>query len=89
MLRETVRIGHLDHPFDLAPALVTRNPAKVMGIDAGTLKVGAPADLVLLRGRDWSEVLSRPESGRVVLRHGRPLDAAVPDYRELDDLMGV
>ncbi|MGE0280590.1 MAG: cytosine deaminase [Rhizobiaceae bacterium] len=87
VLRETVRIGHLDHPIDIAPALVTRSPAQTMGIDAGVLAPGQAADLVILRGRDWSEVLSRPESGRIVIRNGKVLDAELPDYRELDDLM--
>jgi cytosine deaminase len=88
VLRETVRIGHLDHPIDIAPTLITRNPAQAMGIDAGLLVPGLPADLVILRGRDWSEVLSRPESRRAILRAGKPLVAGLPDYRELDDLVG-
>lgn len=88
VLRETVRIGHLDHPLDTAPALVTCNPATAMGIEAGVLAVGRPADLVILSGRDWSEVLSRPESQRKVLRNGRLINATLPDYHELDELMG-
>jgi cytosine deaminase len=87
VLRETVRIGHLDHPIDVAPALVSRNPAQAMGIDAGVLAPSRQADLVILRGRDWSEVLSRPESRRSVIRAGKPIEAELPDYRELDDLM--
>jgi len=31
--------------------------------------------------------LSRPESDRVVIRAGKPVDAALPDYAELDELM--
>ena len=89
VLRETVRIGQLDHPLTDAPALVTRNPAELMGVGSGKLTAGQTADLVVLRGRDWGEVLSRPESGRVVLRAGRMLDRTLPDYAELDDLMGV
>lgn len=87
VLRESVRIGHLDHPLDQAPALVTRNPARTMGVDHGELRPGATANLVLLSGRDWSEVLSRPESGRTILRHGKVLDAPLPDYCELDDVV--
>ena len=87
VLRETVRIGHLDHPLDIAPTLVTRNPARAMGIDAGMIAPGRSADLVILRGRGWSEVLSRPEGRRTVLRSGKPIDTELPDYRELDDLM--
>ena len=87
VLRETVRISHLDHPIDIAPALVTRNPAKAMGTEAGILAPDRTADLIILRGRDWSEVLSRPESARTVLRDGKMLDVELPDYRELDNLM--
>jgi len=87
VLRETVRIGHLDHPIEIAPSLITRNPAQAMALDAGMLSPGRPADLVILRGRDWSEVLSRPESRRTVIRNGQPIEAEAPDYRELDELM--
>jgi cytosine/creatinine deaminase len=59
----------------------------VMGLsDHGTIRVGAPADLVLFRGRTMSELLSRRQHDRVVLRQGRAIDTTLPDYRELDDL---
>ena len=32
--------------------------------------------------------MSRPQSDRVVLRAGAAIDTTLPDYRELDDLMG-
>jgi cytosine deaminase len=32
-------------------------------------------------------LLSRPESDRIVVRGGRAIDAVLPDYAELDDLM--
>ncbi len=48
---------------------------------------GAPADLVIFRARSWTELLSRPQSDRVVMRAGKAIDTALPDYRELDDLM--
>jgi cytosine deaminase len=51
------------------------------------IAVGAPADLVLFRARDWTELLARPQTDRVVLRGGVEIDTALPDYRELDDLM--
>ena len=56
--------------------------------DAGRLAVGAAADLVVFRGRSWTELLSRPESGRIVVRDGRAIEAAVPDYAELDAVVG-
>jgi cytosine deaminase len=86
VLREGVRIGHLDMPVGDWPAAVTAIPAAVMGLPAGRLVVGAAADLVLCAARDYSELLSRPQSDRLVLRGGRPSGAAVPSYRELDHL---
>ena len=44
-------------------------------------------DLVVFRGRSWTELLSRPESDRIVIRDGRAIDRVLPDYSELDDLM--
>ena len=84
VFRQAVRIAHLDHPFGDWVAGVARTPAAIMGIDAGRLVAGAAADLVLFEGRDWSEVLPRPEAGRTVLRAGQPIDAAPPSYRDLD-----
>jgi cytosine deaminase len=43
-------------------------------------------DLVVFRARCFSELLARPGAPRCVLRRGARLDAAVPDYEELDDL---
>jgi cytosine deaminase len=86
VFREAVRIAHLDHPigtwFDAASA----TPAAIMGL-AGGIAVGAPADLMLLRARDWSEALSRSQHDRIVLRAGRAIDTTLPDYRMLDPLM--
>jgi len=87
VFREGVRIAHLDHPIGQWPRAVSRTPADWMGLaSSGRLVVGAPADLVIFEGRNWSEVLSRPESGRTVLRAGRPIDRRLPSYAELDFL---
>jgi cytosine deaminase len=87
VFREAVRIGHLDQPIARWAESIAAIPASVMGIDAGQVTVGAPADLVLFRGRDYSETLSRSQHDRVVLRRGRAIDATLPDYAELDGLM--
>ena len=55
--------------------------------DAGKLRIGGPADFVVFRGRSWTELLSRPESERIVVRDGRAIERVLPDYAELDDLM--
>lgn len=86
--RESTRIVHFDHPVGDWPATVTANPARAMGLDdAGVLAPGGKADLVLFRGRSLTELLSRPESDRTVIRNGKAIDATLPDYSELDDLM--
>jgi cytosine/creatinine deaminase len=89
VFREAVRIVQLDCPVGAWPAAVMRTPAEIMGMaERGGIRIGAPADLILFRGRDWSELLSRPQSERVVLRAGRPIEPTPPDHRELDRLFG-
>lgn len=84
---QAARIAHLDHPVGDWPQAVTRTPADTMRLpDTGRIKVGGPADLVLFRARYYSELLSRPQADRAVLRQGRAIDTTLPDYRELDDL---
>ena len=86
--RESTRVLHFDHPVGVWPATVTDNAARAMGLaDAGILTVGGTADLVLFRGRSLTELLSRPESRRTLIRNGKLIDATVPDYQDLDDLM--
>lgn len=84
---QAVRIAHLDRPYADWPRTATVTPASVMGLDnSGEIAPGTPADLVLYRGRGYSELLSRPQIDRIVLRRGRAIDTTPPDYRELDDL---
>jgi len=87
--REGARILHLDHPAEpWAPALFTA-PAKAMGLAAGGLAIGAPADLILTRARSFTELFARPQHDRTVLRAGAPCEAALPSYAELDRLEGL
>jgi cytosine deaminase len=57
--------------------------------EAGVLATGGPADFIIFKGRSWTELLSRPESDRIVVRDGRVIERDIPDYAELDDLMGA
>ncbi|WP_439574094.1 cytosine deaminase [Phreatobacter sp.] len=85
--REATRILHFDHPVGDWPRSVTATPAAVCGFDGvGSIRAGAPADLVLFRGRTWTELLSRPQSDRTVVRAGLAIDTTLPDHRELDPL---
>jgi cytosine deaminase len=88
VLREGVRILHLDYPFaDWAP-VVSAAPARAMGIDVAEIIAGASADFVLTDARDFTELLSRPHSDRVVIREGRAISAEPPRYTALDQLEG-
>ncbi|MHB2170215.1 cytosine deaminase [Alsobacter sp. R-9] len=87
--REATRIAHFDHPVADWPGAVTSAPAAALGIDRGRIRVGEAADLVLFRARNWTELLSRPQSDRTVLRHGKAIDTTLPDYRELDAVVGA
>jgi cytosine deaminase len=84
---QAVKILHLDHPLADWIRAATETPAAIMGIDAGVLAAKAPADLLVLRARNYSEMLSRSQFDRAVLRAGLAIDTRPPDYRLLDDLM--
>jgi cytosine deaminase len=90
VFREATRILHLDHPFGDWYRAATVNPAEAMGLQGrGLIAAGAPADLILYSARFMTELLSRPQADRVVLRDGRVLEAAAPHWRELDAVVGV
>ncbi|MEG4216333.1 cytosine deaminase [Microcoleus sp. Pol14C6] len=85
-----VRIAHLDRPYGDWPCAVTKTPADLMGLpNLGRIAVGLPADLILFKARNFSELLSRPQGDRKVLRQGVKIDTTLPDYRELDDLLRI
>ncbi|MEG4494158.1 cytosine deaminase [Microcoleus sp. D3_18_C4] len=85
-----VRIAHLDRPYGDWPCAVTKTPADLMGLpNLGKIAVGLPADLILFKARNFSELLSRSQGDRTVLRQGIKIDTTLPDYRELDDLLAT
>ncbi|NJM83356.1 MAG: cytosine deaminase [Tabrizicola sp.] len=83
VMREATRIGHLDHSGTDWIRAFTRNPALAIG----TTSPLDPANCILLRARNWNELLSRPQSDRIVIRDGVQIDRSLPDYSELDPLM--
>ena len=87
VMREATRIGHLDHAGFDWPRAFSVNPAEICGFETPSLSPGAPADLILCKARSWTELFARPQSDRIVLRAGEPIDRTLPDYAELDDLM--
>jgi cytosine deaminase len=84
----STRIAHLDTPYGDWIRAITATPAQLMRLPTqGHLATGLPANLVLFRGRSFSELLSRSQHDRVVLRQGKAIDTTLPNYAELDDLM--
>ena len=61
-----------------------RHPGKATAL---VIAAGGPADLVLTRARTIQELISRPQTDRVVVVDGRAIDSTPPDYRELDRLI--
>jgi cytosine/creatinine deaminase len=85
--REATRILHFDHSPEPWLRLMGRASAEILGFDGhGRVAVGGPADLVILRARTTNEMLSRPQSDRIVLVNGLAIERTLPDYRELDKL---
>jgi cytosine deaminase len=82
--REATRILHFDHSDRPWLKTIAVTPGEVMGLPNGRMAVGAPAGLVLTRARTMNELLSRPQTDRVVLCAGKQVDRTLPDYRELD-----
>ncbi|MBY4891333.1 cytosine deaminase [Rhodobacteraceae bacterium N5(2021)] len=87
VMREATRIGHLDHSDDDWTHAFLGNPARACGMPVPSLAPGAPADLVICRAREWTELFSRPQADRIVIRGGVQIDRTLPDYAELDHLM--
>ncbi|TIP04878.1 MAG: cytosine deaminase [Mesorhizobium sp.] len=86
--RMATRILHFDHPVGDWPKAVAATPAEVMRLDGdGVLTAGGSADFIVFKGRSWTELLSRPESDRIVVRDGKAIGRQLPDYAELDELM--
>ena len=53
----------------------------------GKIGVGLNADLIIFKARYFSELFSRPQSDRKVMRNGKFIDTTLPDYSKLDDLV--
>jgi cytosine/creatinine deaminase len=87
VFREATRIAHLDHAGNDWLRTIAATPADIMNLDRhGRVEAGDPADLVITHARSMNELVSRPQSDRVVLVSGRAIDTTPPDYAELDAL---
>ena len=58
-----------------------------IGETHGLLKEGGPANFVIFRGRQYSELFSRSQHDRLVVRNGKWIATTVPNYDELDPIL--
>ncbi|MBP0027450.1 cytosine deaminase [Roseofilum sp. Guam] len=87
VFNQSVRIAHLDIPYGNWPQAVTTIPGKIMKLpNPVAIAVDLPANLILFKGRRFTELLARSQHDRIVLRNGKPIDTTLPDYAELDKL---
>jgi cytosine deaminase len=85
VLKTSLYIGHLDQRLPHAPLFAGRTPADIIGVaPIGRLEAGAAARLILLNARSLSELLSRPQSDRIIIDRGRQVTDPLPDFAELD-----
>jgi cytosine deaminase len=85
IFRQGVRVFQLDHPIAETPAMVGPIPAAIIGAEGlGSIATGQDARLILFRARSLNELMSRPQSDRIVLDRGRRVTDPLPDYTELD-----
>ena len=90
VLEQSVRIAHLDTPYANWIESITKTPANIFGLNnVGKIAAGYSADLIVFTARYFSELLSRSQHDRTIIRNGKQIDARLPDYSELDDLVIV
>lgn len=88
VLSWSTKIAHLDRPYSDWCRSITSTPADLMGLPTvGRIGVGLPADLVVFKARRYSELFSRSQRDRTVLRAGQVIDTTLPDYAELDAIV--
>lgn len=78
---QSVRIAHLDTPYSDWIASVSKTPADLMGLPQfGRIGVNYSADFIIFKARYFSELLSRPQFDRTIIRRGRIVDRTLPHY---------
>ncbi|BAZ46340.1 cytosine deaminase [Chondrocystis sp. NIES-4102] len=88
VFEQAVRIAHLDTPYGNWISSITSIPANLMGLTGmGRIVSGADANLIIFPARHFSELLSRSQHERIILRQGKQINPQLPDYSELDDLI--
>ena len=89
VFQQATRIAHLDCDYDYWVKSITQTPTQVMGLETYGFSLGTTADLVIFPSRYYSELLSRSQYQRVIIRDGQIINSILPEYTELDDLVGL
>ncbi|MBL1208615.1 cytosine deaminase [Geminocystis sp. GBBB08] len=85
VFNQSVKIVHLDTPYSDWITSVTKIPADLMKLpDLGQIRVNSPANLVVFKARYFSELFSRNQSDRLIIRDGKIIKNQLPNYQELD-----
>ena len=70
--------------------MAARTPADLIGRpDLGRIDVGLPAHVILFSARSLNVILSRDQSDRIVLHHGRQVTDPLPLHNELEVALGL
>jgi cytosine deaminase len=89
-LQQAVRVFQLDDPIAEAVAMAGPIPSDIIrGGALGRLVEKGSADLIVLSARSLNEVMCRPQADRIVIRDGGCVTEALPDYAELDAVLGL
>jgi cytosine deaminase len=89
-LQQSVRVFQLDHPLSVAVAMAGPAPADICGFrGVGRIAAGKSARMILFAARTLNEFMCRPQAERIVLNAGRRVTDPLPDYTELDAVMGA
>lgn len=81
---QSVRLAHLDADLATSVRVVTSTAADLVGRpEFGRIAPGAPARLVVLAARSFSELLSRPGMSRLCIDGGEIHSPTAPSYDEL------
>jgi cytosine/creatinine deaminase len=85
VFNQSVKIAHLDTPYSDWIASISKVPADLMKLsELGRIGVNFPANLVVFKARYFSELLSRNQSDRLVIRNGKIIKNTLPKHQELD-----
>lgn len=88
VFNQSVRISHLDTPYSDWITSVSKIPADLMKLpELGRIGINLPANLIVFKARYFSELFSRNQSDRLIIRDGKIIKNKLPNYQELDNLI--